>query len=411
MNQMIASLPAEPTRDDLAARARALTPVVAERAAEAETLRRLPRETVADFEAADLCKVWIPKRFGGLELDLHTGLDTLYEVARGCASSSWCLTVWQQHSWIVAHFPEEAQQETLGSEPDFHVGAVLAPRGTITPVEGGFILDGLWPFASGCEHGTWILLGAQRVDEDGTPLTLGREIFGNPAADSRLCLVPIGDVDIKGDWNVAGLCGTGSHSIEVRNLFVPEHRTLVIADAVEGQAPGRASNDGTLFGATYYSFLHTALCGPAPGVAQSMLDYMLGMAGKKIVAPMNKVQKDLVRTHRQVAEAEAKIQMARLLLRDAADRIMEAAVAGRPLSAEERALCRRNGVVSTHLSYEAGEIVFFAGGGSQLNLKSPLQRSMRDLHAIKSHYFMDLETAYELSGMTRLGLDPYTYVF
>lgn len=411
MNQMAASAPVAPTPETLIERAAALTPVVAERAAEAEALRRLPDETVREFEASELCKVWIPQRFGGLEMDLNTGVDALFEVARGCASSAWCLSVWQQHSWIVGHFPEAAQVESLGAEPDFHIAAVLAPRGTMTPVDGGYVIDGAWPFASGCDHGTWILLGAQRMGEDGRPATLDREIFGNRVVDARLCLLPISDVEILGDWNVTGLCGTGSHTVRAGKVFVPEHRTLFIADAVEGKTPGAQVNPGPLWQATYYSFLPIALCAPAPGVAQSMLDHLVGMVDKRIVQPMNRRQIDLVRTHRQIAEAEAKIQIARLLLRDAADRIMEAAAAGRQLTPRERAVCRRDGVLATLHSYEAGEIVFFAAGGSQLSLKSPLQRGMRDLHGIKAHFFMDVDTAYELSGMTTLGIDPYTYVF
>lgn len=411
MNEITAAGGTAPSRKAICERARALVPALAEGAAEAEALRRLPDRTVADFEAAELCKLWIPRRFGGLETGLRTGLDVLFEIARGCASSAWCLSVWAQHNWIVGHFPEAAQAETLGVEPNFHIAAVLAPRGTIGPADGGYILNGVWPFASGCDHGTWIMLGGQRVDADSRPVALDREIFGNPVVDARLCLVPIEAVTNRGDWHVAGLCGTGSHTIEARDLFVPEHRTLFIADAVEGRTPGRAVNDGPLFAATFYSFLPIALCGPAPGVAQGMLDHLTGIVGKRIVPPMNRPQIDLVRTHRQIAEADAKIQIARLLLGDAADRIMNAAAAGRQLTAAERALCRRNGVLATQHAYEAGEIVFFAAGGSQLSLESPLQRAMRDLHAIKAHFFMDVDTAYELSGMTRLGLDPYTYVF
>ena len=75
--------------------------------------------------------------------------------------------MWQQHSWIVAHFPEQAQAETLGAEPDFHIGSVLSPRGKAKKVAGGHVLNGRWPFASGCDHGTWIMLGATVVDEAG----------------------------------------------------------------------------------------------------------------------------------------------------------------------------------------------------------------------------------------------------
>ena len=129
---------------------------------------------------------------------------------------------------------------------------------------------------------------------------------GVPALNARLCLLPRRAIAIKGDWNVAGLVATGSHSIGIDNVFVPEHRTLLIADAIEAAAPGQKIHRAPLFRSTYYSFLVTALAGPAPGVAQGALDSFLERIHQRVVAPMNIVQSKLIRTHRQIAEAGAR---------------------------------------------------------------------------------------------------------
>ncbi len=396
---------------DMVARASALTATVRERAAECEAERCLPEATTRDYEAAGLAKIWIPKRFGGYEFDLQTGLDTLFEVARGCASSSWCLTVYQQHSWIVALYPEEAQQETLGAEPDFHIAAVLSARGTAKEVEGGYVLNGFWPFASGCDRGTWIALGAQVVDEAGKPIPLDHTVHGVEGVNNRLCLVPIDQVENKRDWRVAGLAGTGSHSIVAKDVFVPAHRALDVPAAIEGRAPGRETNPSPLFKAPYYPFLNTALAGPAPGIAQGMLDNFLERADGRMVMPLNLNQADMVRTHRQVGDAQGKIRVARLLLRENAEKIMAAAEAGGEMSATDRIACRHNCALAVDYSYQAAELLFFASGGSSLSLSSPIQRALRDLLAVKSHYFMDLEGLHELSGMVALDRKPYTYIF
>ena len=374
-------------------------------------LRSLPNETVRDLEAAGLCKVWVPKRYGGAELDLATGIETTREIARGCASTAWCLSVYQQHSWIVSHFPEAAQRETLAAEPDFHIAAVLAGRGKARRVEGGYELSGFWPFGSGCEHGSWIALGAVVVDDTGNEIRLDHEIDGLPAQNVRLFLLPIGEVDIKGDWDVAGLAATGSHSVAVQPVFVPEHRSLFMPDTVEGKAPGQALHTSPLYQSTYYAFLVTALGGLAPGVAQGALDALLANVETRVVMPMNQIQRDMHRTHRQIGEIETKIRLADLLIDDSVARIEAAAEAGRLLDAGERARCRLDVATAVDLAYRATEIVFFAAGGSTLNLQHPIQRAMRDMHAIKAHYFMDIETAQELRGMTALGVTPYTYVF
>jgi 3-hydroxy-9,10-secoandrosta-1,3,5(10)-triene-9,17-dione monooxygenase len=398
-------------RAELLGRVRGLVPALRERALAAERLRRLPDETIADFGRLELCKIWQPKIYGGLETDLMTGLEIMQEAARGCASSAWCLTVYQQHNWILAHFPKAAQDETLGREPTLFPAAVLAPRGTARKVDGGFVVSGVWPFGSGSDHSDWLMFGALVVDDAGKEIALGRQVYGVAALNARLCLLPRQDVTIKGDWNTAGLVATGSHSIAIDNVFVPEHRTLLIADAIDGTAPGQALHRAPLFRSTYYSFLVTALAGPAPGVAQGALDAFLERIDQRVVAPMNIVQSKLIRTHRQIAEAGAKIAIARDLLRRSALAIAEAADSGAVIPLEARAEIRLNAALAMHISYEAGEIIFQAAGGSALALGNPIQRAMRDLHGMKAHYFMDLDTALELKGMVQLGRTPFTYIF
>jgi 3-hydroxy-9,10-secoandrosta-1,3,5(10)-triene-9,17-dione monooxygenase len=366
---------------------------------------------VRDFERHDLCRIWVPRRYGGYEMDLEAGLETTWEAARGCASSAWCLTVYQQHSWIVAFFPERAQDETLGADRDFHIGAVLAPRGKARRVPGGYELSGRWPFASGCDHGKWIVLGATVTDDAGQPIPIDREVYGLPALNACLFLLPIGDATVTGDWNAAGLAATGSHTIVVDKAFVPEHRALFIPDAVEGKAPGLAVNAGPLYKVPYYAFLVTALGSPAPGVAQGALEALIAKADKRVLAPMNLLQSKMVRTDRQIGEATGKIRAAKLLFRDNARRIMEAGRSGVAMPIQERADCRNAVATAVQFCYEATECVFFAAGGSSLGLDDPIQRAMRDMHAIKVHYFMDLETTRELAGMLRLGKPPFTYVF
>jgi 3-hydroxy-9,10-secoandrosta-1,3,5(10)-triene-9,17-dione monooxygenase len=402
---------AVPGRAELAQRAAALKPAAAARARLAEERCRLPAETVAEIEAAGLHRLWVPRNFGGYESDLEAGLETCWTIAEACASTAWCLSVYQQHSWIVAHFPEEAQAETLALDPNFHIGAVLAPRGKMRRVAGGYVLSGRWPFASGVDHGRWTLLGALVVDEAGNEIKEDGTVYGRPRINARLCLLPIGDVANLGDWRAAGLAGTGSHSLAVKDVFVPERRTISIPDAVEGEAPGRALHRGALFRVPYYAFLVTSLAAPAPGIAAGALEALVAGAGKRVLQPMNVIQSELARTDRIVGECAAKIHAAKELLYGNARRIMAAGRDGARMSVAERADCRNHAAYAVALSYEACERVFFAAGGSALDLANPIQRAMRDLHAAKAHYFMDLDTTQELAGMIRLGKTPFTYTF
>ncbi len=411
MNELAQPVKAAPSHAEIVARSRALAPALLVRALAAEQRFRLPDETVRDFEAANLHQVFIPQRFGGLECDLETGLETCWEAAKGCGSSAWCLSVYQQHSWIVAHFPEAAQVETLGADPAFHIGAVLAPRGKARRVDGGYVLNGRWPFASGVDHGWWTMLGAIVVDERGGEIRVGGTVYGRSKLNARLLLLPLSDVLNLGDWRAAGLAGTGSHTLAVKDTYVPEHRSISIPDTVEGEAPGRSLHASPLFRVPYYAFLVTSLASPAPGIAEGALEALITGADTRVDQPMNVVQAQMTRTDRIIGEVAAKIHASKHLLLANARRIMDCGRSGTSMSVIERADCRNHVAFAVQLAYEAVERVFFAAGGAALDLGNPIQRAMRDIHAVRAHYFMDSDTTQELAGMLRLGKVPFTYIF
>lgn len=130
------------TREELVTRAMQLVPVFRERAHEAEGLRRVPTSNVQALIAAGMFKTIQASRYGGYQLDLHTHLDVVSAIARGCGSTGWCLGVMQAHSWLVALFPVQAQEETYGVYPDTLIADVLTPRGTAKKVDGGVRLSG-----------------------------------------------------------------------------------------------------------------------------------------------------------------------------------------------------------------------------------------------------------------------------
>src|SRR5262249_25875315 len=89
---VVGTLPTEPksfagvSREEMLGRARALVPKLKERAAECESLRRLPDATERDLHDLGLFRIVQPKRVGGAELDFGIMLDVSIELGRGCAS-------------------------------------------------------------------------------------------------------------------------------------------------------------------------------------------------------------------------------------------------------------------------------------------------------------------------------------
>src|SRR5438874_10719756 len=161
-------------------RARALIPRLAERAPAATAARRLPAETIAEYRAAGIMRILQPKRFGGLQGRFSLFSRIVEELTYGCASSAWVYAVFAEHQWIVACYPEQAQIDVWGDNPDAVASSSLAPRAAAKRTADGWRLSGRYTFSSGCDYAQWAVIGA----------FLGG--MGDPRAIAYL-LVPLAD--------------------------------------------------------------------------------------------------------------------------------------------------------------------------------------------------------------------------
>lgn len=385
------------SHDELVARATALIPHLRERVPEADRLRKMPPANVDAVRKAGLFKVLQPRRYGGYQMSLRTHIDTIAAVARGCASTAWCMGVIHAHSWLMAHFPAEAQEEAYGADPDAIVSAVISPRGKAQLVDGGYRLGGFWPFGSGSEHSQWLFLGAVVENEKGEMI------------DEADFLVPTREVTIKDDWNVTGLRGTGSCSLAAKDIFVPKHRCLSLRALIAGETPGASLHEGWLYKSAGVPVLTLALVPCALGVARAGLDaYKERLPGREVAYTEREVQREMPVTHLQVAEAATRIDVAEALLYRCADEIQAAAERGEMMEFAKRARVRMDCAWAARQCLEAVEKLYLASGGSGIAEASPLGRAWRDLHAVNLHGLLNLETNLEMYGRVVLGLKPNT---
>ncbi|MEC8857432.1 MAG: acyl-CoA dehydrogenase family protein, partial [Chloroflexota bacterium] len=197
------------TSEGLLRRASDMVPVLKSRAAHTEELRRIPDETVQDLRAAGLNRIEVPNRFGGLDVADGLVFQVGEELARGCASSSWCYSVWGANAYMAGFWALQAQEELFANGPDVLLSSSLTPGTSKTePANGGYRLTGRWEFSSGCDSASWLILGAAGIGE------------------RTWMLVPSQDFEIVDTWFVSGLRGTGSKDIVIEDAFVPSHRVL-----------------------------------------------------------------------------------------------------------------------------------------------------------------------------------------
>jgi 3-hydroxy-9,10-secoandrosta-1,3,5(10)-triene-9,17-dione monooxygenase len=256
-------------RDECVKRAAELAPVLRERAPQAEALRCIPQETIDDLCRADLLRVPLPARFGGLGLDFDSLLSVVAELGRGCGSTAWCYSVWAADSWIVGMYPEQAQEEYWATGVNTLCASGLNPAGTtsLTAVAGGYRLSGQWDFASGCDAATWVL------------------VMGAGSAGVLLCLIPRSDFAIHDTWFVSGLRGTGSKDIVIHDAFVPAHRALSATDMQEARTPGRVVHDTANYRIPLFSAASYGLAAPMVGMAQGAVEIFQAIMQTQASAP------------------------------------------------------------------------------------------------------------------------------
>ena len=359
------------TRDDILARAERLVPVLRERAAQAEALRRMPDETVADLVATGLSRIAQPARFGGFELGWDVVCETAMTLGRGDASQAWVANVYAEHTYMVALFPDRAQHDVWDANPAALISASIVPVGNrVETVDGGYLLDGAWPFASGVHHSHWTLVG---------------ELVHGGAAPPRhlFFLVPQADRSIVDDWHTAGMAGTGSMAVKLDRVFVPAHRALDNAEVAAGRSPGSAVNGSPFYRMPIFGFSSIALASVPVGVAEAMIDLFAAFVAQR--AARTPAPPALEALYGRIAQAAAEVKAARLLILDAVRANMAMLAAGADLTAADGTRCMHQASYACVLVSRAARRLFEACGAHGIHLSNAMQRMFRDIHTSTVH--------------------------
>ncbi len=378
------------TREEFVDRASALVPALRERAATAEQDRRMSKETHKDFLAADLYRIFQPKRFGGYEMDLGLMVDVACEVGRGCGSSAWNLTNIAVQGWIQGMHLPEVQEEVWADNPKALIASSFPGKGSsVKWVDGGLVVDGLWSFASGVDFADWNNLQIFVPREGGPP-------------DHYFGLVPKSEFEIVDDWFVTGLAATGSRSIKLSKVFIPERRLQFTSNIKGGDSPGSAINPSTLYKLPVFSVGLKHFSGSALGIARGGIELVEeDMLARKTVTGMTLAEQPSVWL--RIAEAGAQVDAAwALLLKDCidAERMLDQ---GHKPSVEQCLKWRRNDAYAGRLAVNAIEHVYSLAGGRGLSSGSAFQRAWKDVHAAVQQMLMSWDMHALNYGKVRMG--------
>lgn len=387
------------TGDAMRAKVTDTLELIASNAERAEQERRVPDENIAALRETGIFKALQPAAYGGTPMGAEEYTPALVDIAGACASTAWVSGLLAQHSHMLALMSAELQDEVWGDHPDALASSSVAAINGCEEVSGGVKISGSWGWSSGCDHATWAILGFKRADP-----ALGGMVI------PFFAVVPRADYRIHDDWHVAALRGTGSKSLILDDVFVPEHRIESIFALSTGTTKGFGIHGG-IFHAAFTNWFSLGFSAVSLGIAKRMIEVYGTKVKSRVRAYTGSKAVDSVPAAMRLAESHHQTTAVGHTLRADWQAMTARALSGQLPTDDEAVHWRANQSYATKLSIEATDRLWTAAGGSAFFDDNEMQRLWRDSKMTGSHAYSDYDIAAQRQGRHLLGLDPDMTLF
>ncbi len=379
--------------EGLIAAVRQIRPLLRRNAPIGEGQRSMTDEVLRALEQLGMWSLITPRRWGGKGVSSAAFSRINREVAKGDPAVAWVVQIINGCTWI-ASLTSDRLQEEIFSQGIPRICSSFAVAGTAKPAPGGFIVDGTWPYNSGCRQSSWgqYLVNLQRPDG-----TIGPGNF---------VYIPMNEVEIKDTWYTVGMQGTSSDSVVGKNIFVPEHRFVSAEKTFGYREPGKKHVGAPSDNWQVFPLIRAAGLGQLVGAVEAALELALEGAQRKPV-PNTTYSKQMNSqvVQRNLGEAAAKIDTAALLVDSRCGIQDEAALTGRQFTPIERARQKAGCAITIDLLSTALDKIMFVGGSSAFAYANEMQRFWRDYNTAARHAIYLPDFGYEVYGAMRLGIN------
>jgi alkylation response protein AidB-like acyl-CoA dehydrogenase len=330
----------------------------------------------------------VPAVCGGLEAPIETTLAVFEELAYADGSTGWSIMANATSSCFAAIYCDDDATSVMfpAGKPGV-VAGMFGPVGTAIPAADGFVFSGKYRFGSGCAHATWIAAGAiERDPATGEPAT---SASGLPSM--LVGFIPADDVELRGNWDVLGLAGTGSYDYAVDECNVERGFTFPLLEA-------EARRGGDQYRLGLFGLVASGHAGFALGVGKRALVEVLEIAaGKQRMGEFAPVTSQQLFQH-DFAMHDAAMRAARSYVFDVFGVAEAAVLAGRDCTIVELQRLRLATTYATRVAADAARFAYTWAGTDALRNPSVLQRCFRDISAGTQHIYVDNNT---LTGYTQ----------
>ena len=375
------------------ARAEAVRPMVAAASNEIERDRRLPAALLDALHEAELFRLLLPRASNGIETDPVTFFHVIETIAEADASTAWCLSQAGGCAMSAAYLDPPVAHAIFGNDPRAVLAWGPGPKVKAVECEGGYKVRGVWAFASGGRHATWVGAHCPIFKSDGSP-----RLDDNGVQQERTMLVRSQDVAWTDIWNTVGLRGTASDQFALDDVFVRADHSVTREFDRECRESGPLYRMGS--GTCY----QVGFAGVACGIARGALDCFVDIARNKVPRGAKSPLRDNAVVQSGLAQAEVNLRAARgFVLQSMAD-VWKHLCAGSMITVEQRVTVRMAATHAIHKAREAVDFAYNAAGATAIFENHPLERRFRDIHTVTQQLQGRL-SHFETVGAWMMGAD------
>ncbi|BBT17841.1 p-hydroxyphenylacetate 3-hydroxylase oxygenase component [Metapseudomonas otitidis] len=373
---------------------REILPAIAANAAQAERDRMVPAENIAMLKGIGMHRAFQPRAYGGLEISLPEFTECVIALAGACASTAWAFSLLCTHSHQLAMFPKQLQDEIWGKDPDATASSSIAPFGRIEEVDGGVRFNGEMGWSSGCDHAEWAIVGCRRQNAEGELVYC-------------FAVLPRSDYEIRDDWFAAGMRGSGTKTLVIKDAFVPNHRIQAAKDMMEGRSAGFGLYpDSKIFYTPYRPYFASGFASISLGIAERMLEAFKEKTRNRVRAYTGASVGTATPALMRLAESTHQVAAARAFLEKTWQDHAAHGERHEYPSRETLAYWRTNQAYAVKMCIQAVDRLFEAAGGTAWFEGNEMQRLFRDSHMTGAHAYTDYDVCAQILGRELMGLEP-----
>ena len=375
------------------ARAEAVRPLVAAASDQIERERRLPPAVLDKLHEAELFRLLLPRSSNGIETDPVTFFHVIETIAQADASTAWCLSQAGGCAMSAAYLDLPVARAIFGEDPRAVLAWGPGPRVKAVECEGGYRVTGVWAFASGGRHATWLGAHCPIFMADGSP-----RLEANGAQAERTMLVKSEDVEWTDIWNTVGLRGTASDQFALNDFFVRSDHSIIREFDRECRESGPLYRMGN--GTCY----QVGFAGVACGIARGALDCFLDLAKNKVIRGGKTPIRDNAVVQSGLAQAEVNLRAARGFVLQSMAEIWKHLCAGAMITVAQRITVRMAAANAIHKAREAVDFAYHSAGATSIFDNHPLERRFRDIHTV-TQQLQGRASHFETVGAWMMGVD------